>query len=141
MKNEFNKAAAMSREVETNILSGKLTPTQASDYQALLHGQEVTRVSSESRMFQERPQLVQAEFNRQIEAANAPSLDLEPKVRDHAKVVRDAQDAAEKKVTAHETRRSASREELGADSRWRFVKAAEAENTGKDANDIDLKGR
>lgn len=141
MKNDFNKAAAMSREVETTILASKLTPTQNSEYQALLQGQEVTRVSSERRMFHERPQLVQGQFNRLMAGATAPTLDLEPGVRDHAKAVRDAQAAAARAVDAHEARRRAARDELSADARWQFLKSAEAERLGKDGKDIDPKGK
>jgi hypothetical protein len=92
-------------------------------------------------MFQERPQLVDAAFQKGMAARVAPRPDPAQAPRDYNALVREVRAEAERKVDAYEARRRAARDELSADTRWRFVKATEAERLGKDDNGIDPKGK
>lgn len=134
MKTEFVRSAALSREQETELLGQRLTPEQRSDYEALLHGQEVTRVSSERRMAEERPRLEEAAFQRKMQAKD--ELALQPIEESYESRVRRAREAAGLVVDAHEKRRRDARDELAADARWRFVKQAELEREGIDPKNL-----
>lgn len=128
MKNEFNEAAALTREKETEYLTDKLTPEQRSDYEAFLQGQAYTRFTSEQRMAAERPKLEEAAFQKRMQPKE--ELDNDPIEESMETKVRRARESAGRAVDAHEERRRAARDELAAEGRWRFVKSAELERDG-----------